>query len=118
MTLSIGDSIMASDQSGHTAWQVPGRRYQWQVSWLPGRTVDRDTAITAMILTDIVGTGDVRPGHRLWPAVESWASELGLTGPDALTCASQPPPAASRDPEPPGRQPGSLRRGPDWEAAD
>ena len=32
--------------------------------------MNRDTANAAMIMTDIAGTGDIHPGHRLWPAVE------------------------------------------------
>ena len=80
MALTIDDTIMTSDQSAHTARQVPGRRHGWEVSWLPGRIVDRDTAITAMILADIAATGDIHPGHRLWPAVQSWSAEVGLTG--------------------------------------
>ena len=30
-------------------------------------------------------------GHRLWPCIQSWAAELGLTGPEALAAASRPP---------------------------
>jgi hypothetical protein len=111
MGLTIGDTIMTSDRSTHTAQQMPGSPREWEVSWLPGRTVDRDTAITAMILADIAATGDIHSEHRLWPAVQSWSAELSLSGADALTRASQPPPTAARQPEPPGRQP-------DREAAD
>ena len=64
-----------------------------------------------MTLADLVGEPDLREGHRLWPAVESWSAELGLSGTDALTRASPPPPTAVRQPEAPGRQP-------DREAAD
>jgi len=28
--------------------------------------------------------------HRLWPHVDAWAAELGLTGPDAVARASEP----------------------------
>ncbi len=28
--------------------------------------------------------------HRLWPHVDGWAAELGLTGPDAVVRASEP----------------------------
>ena len=120
MGLTIDDTIMTSDQSPHTARQVPDSPREWEVSWLPGRTVDRDTAITAMILADIAATGDIHPGHRLWPAVQSWSAELGLTGPDAINQASQPPPDATRQPEPPGPGVGSGRLEPDLdrEAAD
>ena len=118
MALTIDDTIITSDQSAHTARQVPGHRHGWEVSWLPRRTVDRDTAITAMILADIAATGDIHPHHRLWPAVQSWSAELGLTGPDAIAQASQPPPDATRQPELPGPRAGRLELDLDREAAD
>ena len=64
-----------------------------------------------MTLADLAGGLDLGEGHRLWPAVQSWSAELGLSETDAITRASQPPPAVARPPEPPGWQP-------DWEAAD
>jgi hypothetical protein len=109
MALTINDATMTSDQSLHIARRAPGHRHGWEVSWLPGQVFDRNTTITAMMLADIAGTGDIGPGHRLWPAVQSWSAEVGLTGPDAITQASQPP--SARQPEPPGPQP-------DREAAD
>src|SRR5690348_17290769 len=108
MSLTINDTTMTSDQSPHTARQVPGHRHGWEVTWLPGQILDRDTAITAMILADIAATGDIHPEHRLWPAVQSWSAEVGLTAPDAITRASQPPPEAARQPQPPERQSGRL----------
>ena len=84
MTLTINDTTMTSDQTAHTARQAPGRQHGWEVSWLPGQVLDRNTAITAMILADIAGEGDLHEGHRLWPHIQSWAAELGLTGPDAI----------------------------------
>ena len=105
MSLSIGDTAMTSDQSTHTARQVPGPSRGWEVSWLPGQVFDRNTAITAMILADIAATGDIRPDHRLWPVVESWSAEVGLTGPDAISRASQPLPGSSRQQEPVIEQP-------------
>ncbi len=88
MTLTITDTIMTSDNTAHTARQAPG--HGWEVSWLPGQTLDRNTAITAMILADLTGEQDLHQGHRLWPHIEGWAAELGLTGPDAIARASQP----------------------------
>src|SRR5689334_15328519 len=117
MTLMINDTTMTSDQTLHTARQAPGHRHSWEVSWLPGQVLDRDTAITAMMLADISATGDIRPGHRLWPAVQSWSAELGLTGPDAIERAAKAPPA-TRQPEPPGPQAGRLGPHLDREAAD
>jgi hypothetical protein len=43
-----------------------------------------------MTLADHAGERDINERHRLWPAIESWAAELDLTGPDAINQASQP----------------------------
>ncbi|MCW2931847.1 MAG: hypothetical protein JWM19_2809, partial [Actinomycetia bacterium] len=53
------------------------------MSWLPGQLLDRNEAITAMVLADLAGPDTVHDGHRLWPHVQGWAAELGLTAPDA-----------------------------------
>ena len=82
---------MTSDNTRHTARLTPGHERAWQVSWLPGRHLDRNSAITAMVLADVVGADQVRTGHRLWPHIEGWAAELGLTAPDALAGVSQLP---------------------------
>jgi hypothetical protein len=110
VTLTINDSSMTSDRTAHTARHAPDRN-GWEVSWLPGQTVDRNTAITAMILADTTAEPDLREGHRLWPHIQSWAQELGLTAPDAITRASQPPTGITSHQEQASRQP-------DREAAD
>jgi len=110
MTLTITDTIMTSDQSAHTARHAPERN-GWDVSWLPGQTLDRNTAITAMILADTTTEPGLREGHRLWPHIQSWAQELGLTAPDAIARAAQPPRDITRPQEQASRQP-------DREAAD
>ena len=61
------------------------------MSWLPGQIMDRNTAITAMILADTAAEQDLHEGHRLWPFIQGWAEEVGLTAPDAIARASQPP---------------------------
>jgi hypothetical protein len=91
MTLTITDTTMTSDQTPHTARLTPGRPRHWEVSWLPGRSLDRNTTITAMTLADTTAQTDLHEGHRLWPAIQSWAAELGLTAPDAVAQVSQPP---------------------------
>ena len=101
---------MRSDQSCHTARHLPDRG-GWEVSWLPGQILDRNTAITAMTLADITGERDVHEGHQLWPHIQGWAAELGLSGPDAIARAAQPPSGLNRQHEPAGRPP-------DREAAD
>ena len=103
MTLTINDTTMTSDQTPHTARQEPSQN-GWQVSWLPGRTVDRNTAITAMILADTAADEHVREGHRLWPHIQGWAAELDLTGTDAVAAISQTPGDPNREHEPGGGQ--------------
>jgi hypothetical protein len=105
MSLTINDTTMTSDQNPHTARLAPGRQHQWEVSWLPGQTLDRNTAITAMILADTAAEQDLHEGHRLWPHIQSWAAELGLTGSDAITRAAQPPGDSSRQKEQASRLP-------------
>jgi hypothetical protein len=101
MTLTITDDAMTSDHTPHTARPSPGRQHAWQVSWLPGRLMDRNSAITAMILADTAAATGLHPGHRLWPHIQSWAAELGLTAHDAITFASAPPEKATgREPAP------------------
>jgi hypothetical protein len=91
MGLTINDTAMTSDHTGHTARQAPGRPHVWEVSWLPGQVLDRNSAITAMVLADTVAQDDLHEGHRLWPHIQGWAEELGLTGTDAIARISQPP---------------------------
>ena len=90
MTLTINDTTMTSDQTAHTARLAPGRQHLWEVSWLPGRALDRNSAITAMVLADYASERDLNERHRLWPFIQSWAAELGLTGSDAINQASWP----------------------------
>ena len=110
MTLTIHDTAMTSDHTAHTARHAPSRN-GWEVSWLPGQTLDRNSAITAMILADLVGEEDLDEDHRLWPHIQGWAEELGLTGPEAVAAASQPPSDISRQHDRADGQP-------DREAAD
>jgi hypothetical protein len=90
MTLTITGTTMTSDQTAHTARLVPGSPHLWEVSWLPGRPLDRNTAITAMTLAGQASEPDLDERHRLWPFIENWAAELGLTGPDAISRACRP----------------------------
>ena len=110
MTLTINDTTMTSDQTAHTARRAPDRN-GWEVSWLPGQTLDRNAAITAMTLADTTAEPDLHEGHRLWPHIQGWAAELGLTAPDAIAKTSQPP-------SDPNRQHEQASRQPDREAAD
>ena len=110
MTLTINDTTMTSDQTAHTARPAPGRN-GWEVSWLPGQTLDRNSAVTAMVLAGTAAEPGLHEGHRLWPHIQGWAQELGLTAPDAIARVSQPPGDLNRQEEQASRQP-------DREAAD
>ena len=104
MTLTINDTTMTSDQNVHTARRAPDRN-GWEVSWLPGQILDRNTAITAMTLADTAAEHDLHDRHPLLPLVESWAGELGLTAAEAIARASQSPNVIDRQQDPANRQP-------------
>jgi hypothetical protein len=104
MTLTITDTAMTSDRSHCTACYAPGRN-GWEVSWLPGQILDRNTAITAITLADTAAEHDLHDRHPLLPHVESWAEELGLTAPEAIARASQPPSVTDPQQESASRQP-------------
>jgi hypothetical protein len=110
MTLQITDTMMTSDQSAHTARQAADGR-GWEVSWLPGQTLDRNSAITAMILAGTTAGRDLGEGRRLGPRIQGWAEEPGLTAPDAIARASRPASGINRQPEQASRQPGKEAAG-------
>ncbi|MGH3876045.1 MAG: hypothetical protein ACRDSK_03310 [Actinophytocola sp.] len=85
MTVSGSGTVMTTT-SGHTARAVDEREPygRWRVSWLPGRTVSRNQATTALVLAEFVTAGATRPAHRHWPHVQGWAAELDLTGAEAV----------------------------------
>ena len=91
MALTIRHDGVTSDSTRHTARPAPGAVHAWEVSWLPGRHLSRDEAITAMVLADVTDRQSVPEEHWAWPHVEGWAATLGLTGPEALERVSSPP---------------------------
>jgi hypothetical protein len=74
MGVRISDTSMSCDGSGHTATLVDE---SWQVSWLPGRTLDRNGAITALTLADIYAANPP-PGDRDWLLAADFERELGI----------------------------------------
>jgi hypothetical protein len=91
MALNFSDDTITGDHTGHTARRVPDDHLAWEVSWLPGRQLERSGAITAMAIADMAAANDPRPGDRLWPHITTWATVIGLTTPEALDLVSQPP---------------------------
>ncbi len=99
--ITITGTHMSSPDTPHTA---TAKGEGWEVSWLPGRTLDRNQAITAMTIANIAGGRGVSlSDDPIWPFLDNWAAELGLSGPDAVVRASEPPGAreaeTSRQPE-------------------
>jgi hypothetical protein len=91
MSIGIDGDQMTCNATGHTAHCGDKG---WQVSWLPGRTLDRNQAVTALTLSEVSARGP-KPGDRIWGHVEGWAAELGLpSGAEALSMAR------TREPEP------------------
>lgn len=100
------DNLISSNFSRHRATR--GKDGGWTVSWLPGRTLDRNQAITAMTIAEAVKshTDDLADSQsQLWGHIDGWAAELDLSGPHAVTEASLDPEdhgvilEAVRDPE-------------------
>lgn len=75
---------MRGDLTRHTA-HASGDG--WRVTWLPGRPLNRNAAITAMSIAETVAAGP-EPGHPIWCTVSSWAAELGLSGAEAVSLVS------------------------------
>jgi len=90
MSLFISHDAITGEHTTHTARPVPGDPHAWEVTWLPGRRMNRNNAITAMVLADVAGSCDLESGDRLWPHVQGWAAEVGLTASQALARVSQP----------------------------
>jgi hypothetical protein len=93
VALTITDKSMRSDQTAHTARLEHFEAGDaWRVSWLPQRLMDRNAAITAMTLADLVSQGEGIGLHDdpRWPTVDALAAELGLTGPGAVVRIFEP----------------------------
>jgi hypothetical protein len=96
--LTITEGCMISDTTPHIAraWPVPGEPTTWSVTWLPGRCLTRDQAITAMTIAEVVAEHEVaRKPLELdlawWGHLCGWAEELGLTGAVAVVKAAEEP---------------------------
>ena len=81
MDIKITDEAMTSDTTRHSA-RADGDG--WAVTWLPGRVLTRNQAITAMVLAETVAGGISDHTDKRWLFIEGWANELGMTGTDAV----------------------------------
>ena len=94
--MKISDTEMTSDITRHfaTAWPVEDEPTLWTVTWLPGRSLTRNQAITAMTLAEVVATraDDLMDNqHKLWGHIDGWAAELFISGPHAFAEAMLSP---------------------------
>ena len=87
MGVHIGAVTMTGDSTRHHAEAVPGG---WRVTWLPDQLLTRDQAVTAMMLAEAVACTTLTSEHRLWPHIDAWAAQLGLSGPAAVVASSLP----------------------------
>jgi len=88
----ISSTEMSSTETRHTARAADSGG--WTVSWLPGRTLTQNQAVTAMTIAEAVKVhaDDLADnGSAWWLQIDGWASELGITGPHAVAEASLPP---------------------------
>ena len=77
----VSASTMTSDETSHMARCVGGDR--WVVSWLPGRTLTGQQAVTAMRIASTVATSPI-PSTAEWVALDDLALVLGLTANEAV----------------------------------
>jgi hypothetical protein len=87
MTLTITSHVIRGAGTRHLATSADGTG--WVVTWLPGRTLTRSQAITAMLIAQ--SAAHAPPAGRAWPHVDSWAAELGLAGSAAICLAVEGP---------------------------
>jgi hypothetical protein len=102
MALTITDRLIRGTGTWHTAELVRLEAGDaWRVSWLPRRLMDKDAAIAAMSIADLLGPhgpGITGPGDPAWADTDRWAAEyFGIAGPTAVAWASEPPRAAPPD---------------------
>ncbi|RBQ18366.1 hypothetical protein DP939_21105 [Spongiactinospora rosea] len=85
MSLRIDETLMTCDRSGQQAVRRADGR--WTVTGHPGRTFDRDQAITALTIGEVLAI-DPPPSDPIWLFVPGWQAELA--GPTATTTADRP----------------------------
>jgi hypothetical protein len=83
----ISASMMTSNVTAHSARCVGDDR--WEVSWLPGRILTGEQAVTAMTIASTVATHEVGAGDPEWATLDDWAVELDLTAGDVVAMVAQ-----------------------------
>lgn len=96
MTLTLNDTgtLWTSDETHHNAGWWPDAAADdggvWVVSWLPLRRLDRNQAITAMNLAELVTTGRYLNVHGR-ALLRAWAEELDLADGDVVAAITGQP---------------------------
>lgn len=83
MSLIPTSTVVSSTATRHLAW-ANAAETAWFVTYLGVRLVNRDQAVTAVTLAELVDAGASGPKHRDWPLLAGLASELGITADDAV----------------------------------
>ncbi|APB00494.1 hypothetical protein [Nocardia seriolae] len=96
----VSASMMTSDLTSHIARCVGGDR--WVVSWLPGRTLSGQQAVTAMTIAATVT--EHTPTDTEWAMLDGLALELGLTARECVGMVA----TEKHDLRRPGPRPRSL----------
>ncbi len=95
MSVVIRETSMVGDTTAHHAERIVDDATphvdaeHWRVTWLPGRVLTRNEAITAMTFAEIVQRETLSHDNEWWPFLDNWAAELDLTGPDAVARCSE-----------------------------
>jgi hypothetical protein len=93
VTVNINRRDMTSDLTPHTARRAPAAGPQgWEVSWLPAdRRLNRDQAVTAMLLAEICEPTQPVDRNQMEPFIQGWSVELDLSADQAENRIAAPP---------------------------
>ena len=75
MSLEVDSGRITSTVTEHHAVEQPEG---WVVTWLPGRTFDRNSAITAMLLVEIYAIAPP-PWNPMWQLAATWEREIDVS---------------------------------------
>jgi hypothetical protein len=82
--MTVTDQKIVSSATVHRAHRFGAG---WRVSWLPGRPLTREQAISAMRAAETVATmvsEEAKCDHPLWSLLDSVSADLGLSGPEVM----------------------------------
>ncbi len=95
--MDITDDRITSDVTPHTAYRHPSpvpSEHGWVVSWLPGRVVGYNLAISAMMIAELVtliaDAGVLTIDDERRPQINDLAHELGMSGDEAIRLVLAP----------------------------